>query len=450
MNFDLALAHYLYSLLPFLFQIVIAEGIFVFGLKRRKFFIVRLVSGLTLCAAAAFLVSVLMALVPHFLFGSAMYIVMFSITLLVLWQCFDEKIGTLLFCGVAAYTAQNMAYRLYCIAEVNGLVWRLAEHVGWRWASEILSDAALIAVYVAVFFLFARRIKKYSLARLHSRNILLISALTLSVTVLLCSWTNNYYWHHMMLLTINFVFSFLCCVFILSLQWGMLENLGLRQDIEVIRQMWRNDKRQYEISKQSMDIVNIKCHDLKHRIKGLRAGDGISEEELEEMEKAVKLYDARVSTGCIPLDVILTEKSMQCQKSEINLSCMADGKSLSFMRASELYTLFGNMFSNAIEAVEKVSDKSRRLIDFTVRRIGDMLIIQIENYFDGQIRFKDGLPLTSSADRVNHGYGMKSMKMLTQKYGGEMSVSADCDVYRLKIMLPVPDAKEAQELKDVG
>ena len=55
MNFDLALAHYLYSLLPFLFQIVIAEGIFVFGLKRRKFFIVRLVSGLTLCAAAAFL-----------------------------------------------------------------------------------------------------------------------------------------------------------------------------------------------------------------------------------------------------------------------------------------------------------------------------------------------------------------------------------------------------------
>ena len=108
------------------------------------------------------------------------------------------------------------------------------------------------------------------------------------------------------------------------------------------------------------------------------------------------------------------------------------------------------MFSNAIEAVEKVSDKSRRLIDFTVRRIGDMLIIQIENYFDGQIRFKDGLPLTSSADRVNHGYGMKSMKMLTQKYGGEMSVSADCDVYRLKIMLPVPDAKEAQELKDVG
>ena len=44
----------------------------------------------------------------------------------------------------------------------------------------------------------------------------------------------------------------------------------------------------------------------------------------------------------------------------------------------------------------------------------------------------------------------KSMKMLNQKYGGEMSVSADCDVYRLKIMLPVPDAKEAQELKDVG
>ncbi len=450
MNFEAVIWQYLHALLPVFFQLAVAEGLFVFGLKRRKFFWLRLSAGLLICLASLFLIAVLMVLSPHFLVGALLYFIIFALTVLVLWQCFDEKFGTLLFCGVAAYSAQNMCYRLYCVAELSGLLWALSNVVGWTAAYHLLSNVILVTEYVVIYLLFARRMKKYSLARLHQRNILLISGVTLVVTVLLCAWTNVYYYQHFPLLIIISLFSVLCCVFILGLQSGMLENISLKHDIEVIEQMWKNDKRQYEIAKENMDVINVKCHDLKHRLKELRLSDGeVSREELLEIENAVAIYDAKVNTGCDPLDVILTEKSLQCRKNGIKLSCMADGKYLKFMSSGELYSLFGNMLSNAIEAVKKVEDTERRVIAFTVRRLGEMLFIQIENYFDGKIVFKDGLPQTVKRDRLNHGYGVKSMRMLTAKYGGDMTVDVDCDVYRLKIMLPLPENRQSvAKLKD--
>lgn len=452
MDFEAIIWLYLHSLLPVFVQMTVAEGLFVIGFKRKKFFWIRLTSGVAICLAIVFLMAVAYAFLYNFIIGTLIYLVMFMATVLVMWQCFDEKFLTLLFCGVAAYNAQNLGYRLFCIGELSGFVAQMANVVGWSATYGIVSSGIFIIEYVLIYILFARRIKKLALARLHNLKVLFISGVTLIVTILLCSWTNMYYYQHIPLLIINALFAVLCCSFILCLQSGMLENLIIRRDVEVIEQMWKNDKLQYEIAKESIDVINVKCHDLKHRIKELRLSDGeVSREELQELEDAIKMYDSKVNTGCDPLDVILTEKSFLCRKEEIKLTCMADGKALNFMRPSELYSLFGNMLSNAIEAVRKVRDEELRVIAFTVRHIGDMLVIQIENYFDGKIEFKDGLPVTRKFDRLNHGYGVKSMRMLVEKYGGDMSVNTDGNIYRLKIILPLPESKENQlALKDAS
>ena len=50
----------------------------------------------------------------------------------------------------------------------------------------------------------------------------------------------------------------------------MFENVKLKSDLETIRQLWEQDRRQYEAAKENIDLINIKCHDLKHKIKALR------------------------------------------------------------------------------------------------------------------------------------------------------------------------------------
>ena len=56
------------------------------------------------------------------------------------------------------------------------------------------------------------------------------------------------------------------------------------------------------------------------------------------------------ATGNHALDVILTEKSLICKQKEIKLTCMADGKQLAFMQTTDLYSIFGNLLNNSIEA----------------------------------------------------------------------------------------------------
>ena len=48
---------------------------------------------------------------------------------------------------------------------------------------------------------------------------------------------------------------------------------------------------------------------------------------------------------------------------------MMEGKLLSFMKQSDIYSLFGNAVDNAIKAVERLSDDERRYISVRVRTI---------------------------------------------------------------------------------
>lgn len=64
--------------------------------------------------------------------------------------------------------------------------------------------------------------------------------------------------------------------------------------------------------------------------------------------------------------------------------------------------------------------------------------IHIENYFDGQVKFIDGLPSTSKADKHYHGYGMRSMRLIAEKYGGGLNVAVQNDLFSLDIVIHVP------------
>jgi len=64
--------------------------------------------------------------------------------------------------------------------------------------------------------------------------------------------------------------------------------------------------------------------------------------------------------------------------------------------------------------------------------------IQVENRYIGEIRFRNGMPLTSKGDENYHGFGVKSIRSTAEKYGGSMRVTSRDQWFRLNILLPVP------------
>ena len=135
-----------------------------------------------------------------------------------------------------------------------------------------------------------------------------------------------------------------------------------------------------------------------------------------------------------------------CEKEGITLSCIADGRSLGFMKPVDLYSLFGNAIDNAMEAVRAIGDPERRSISLIVRRIGDMISVHVENYFSGSVAFgEDGMPLTSKEDKHNHGFGTRSMRLIVESYDGTISTNTQGDVFHLNALIPVQADTDSSE-----
>ena len=194
----------------------------------------------------------------------------------------------------------------------------------------------------------------------------------------------------------------------------------------VTSQLLDKAEEQYKQNKENVDLINIKCHDLKHQIRGLGNKANISQDTVKELENMISIYDSTIKTNNDALDLILTEKSLFCQKNKIDLKCYADCSKLGFINESDLYSLFGNMIDNAIEAVTKIENKDKRTISLIVRNALSCTSIFISNYFEGKIRLdRNGMPITSKQNKNYHGYGLKSIKMIVDKYNGCLLYTSD-------------------------
>jgi sensor histidine kinase regulating citrate/malate metabolism len=168
------------------------------------------------------------------------------------------------------------------------------------------------------------------------------------------------------------------------------------------------------------------------------ATDDHYKEELKKIGKLVDIYDTTPHSQNTALDVVLSGKMLTCSSRNIVITCIADGRRLGFIDDCDIYALFGNILDNAIEAVEHVTDPGKRMISLQISTQDDFLLIEEENYFAGPLKYENGLPITTKEDRTNHGFGMQSIQILTEKYDGLLKISTEDDVFSLSILIPIP------------
>ena len=218
-----------------------------------------------------------------------------------------------------------------------------------------------------------------------------------------------------------------------------VKEIQMRFEKDTLQNITNMQYQNYKLSKESIDIVNQKYHDLKHQINLLKTGADTEKagEYLEQMEREIKIYETQNKTGNKVLDTILTSKSMHCQRHGIELKFMGEGQLLNFMEDMDISALFGNMLDNAIESVVKIKDRQKRLISIHVIQERQFIRIRTENYCEEDVQFQDGLPVTTKKDKRFHGYGTKSIKKIVEKYGGSVMAGKTDNWFELKILIPM-------------
>jgi len=195
---------------------------------------------------------------------------------------------------------------------------------------------------------------------------------------------------------------------------------------------------QYRNYQDSLELIHMKYHDLKHQIAGLRmeTDEERRKKWIEAMEEEISTFETLNKTGNQVLDTILAAKIFHCRKHKIQFTCVADGKLLQFMHVTDVCSIFGNALDNAIEHVMMIPEE-KRLIHISVSSKKGFVFIKIENYCEEKLTFSNGKFIaTSKQDKENHGFGMKSICAAAEKYGGTVDFGQENNWFILKILLP--------------
>ena len=214
-----------------------------------------------------------------------------------------------------------------------------------------------------------------------------------------------------------------------------------KKELEAVQNVLQNQYTQYVQSKESIELINYKYHDLKHQIAVLRSEEDPKKREafLNQMEEEIRQYEAQNKTGNKVLDTVLTTKSLYCNKNGITFTCVADGTLLDFMDVMDICSIFGNALDNAIECEMKIPEKEKRLIHVTVSRQKAFLILRFENYCEEEVKYQGEALATTKKDKKYHGYGMKSIRYTVNKYGGAVTIDTKENWFDLKILIPIKE-----------
>ncbi len=384
-------------------------------------------------------------------YSSLMFLILFCLCVSSLFLLYETSWKRIFLISIVCYTTQHFSHELYAflghalnIIDSSYLGAYGSEPIDLSFIEMRYVFITLLYVVIHIisfslmYFIFGKKLYKIEV-KVNNNSLIIISTIILLVDILLNSLiVYNQVEYNKLNSMVICTYNLLSCFMVLYLMVYILDNKRLENELKMTAQLLQISENRYNQSKDNINLINLKCHDLKHQIHEYAGKVNISQSTVNDLEKMIEIYDSKVKTGNDCLDLILTEKSLLCQKKNINLTCLADCSKLSFISESDLYSLFGNAIDNAIEAVCKIEDIRKRNISVVVRNIHSFVSINIENYYEGNITLdENNLPISTKSDSNYHGFGTKSIDFIVKKYNGSLEISLDNNIFSLAILFSI-------------
>lgn len=356
------------------------------------------------------------------------HIILFALGLLIVWFCYDIDFVFALFLESLAF----VLIRLF--SDISDLVlYAVGES---RYESRIailVIFFALLAFIAGVYFLVSRRVGRYKKFSEYKALMVVFSIVDIVFAVVL----SQLVFANTLGTWVVSALRIVLCVALVALPFIIFSLADSRAEKDLYAQMLSQADRYRRQSSENIEAINIKYHDLKYRLAALREGESNEERNrlIADLERDLNIYGARADTGNSTLDVVLTEKGLLCNNYKIKFLTNINAAGLSVLHKGDLYVLMGNALDNAIEAVKGAAEE-KRIISLDIASRGDMVSICVENYCEVPPKIVNGLPQTTKDDKINHGFGVRSMRNIVETYGGQLYIDCGEHSFRLSVFLP--------------
>ena len=234
------------------------------------------------------------------------------------------------------------------------------------------------------------------------------------------------------------LFSVVCLLIFMFVGFMKFED---EEDLKLMGLNEKNSLRQIEMFKNHYNELARKEHDFKHHMKFIREClvNQKNDEALHYIEAVMgesaryQQLDYQINSGNIIVDMVLRDRLETMTENHIqtvvqvnlNNCCMED---------TDLCTMLGNLLDNAYEAAVQC-EEGKRWMHLDISSMKGMSMLTIENSCIAEPIVENGTMRSSKKEAVYHGFGMKNIQRIVDKYNGYMRYICNGDIFTVKIQI---------------
>lgn len=153
---------------------------------------------------------------------------------------------------------------------------------------------------------------------------------------------------------------------------------------------------------------------------------------LEELNQEYIYSENKIWTGNKVLDFLLNQKKSMAEQKDIEFLISTTVALKLPFSMSEICSLFGNLLDNSIEACERI-DIGKRWIRVRMNKKEGLFFIEIVNSIKDLPSEESGKLISTKPEKDVHGYGLKCVQRIVDKYEGILEYHMDTNQFQIDI-----------------
>lgn len=200
-------------------------------------------------------------------------------------------------------------------------------------------------------------------------------------------------------------------------------------DISMQSLQFEMEKQYYYDLTQKYIMSNKTFHDLKHKLYAIETlmneNFDLAKNEIKSACDIVESAQSMKYTGNDAVDSLLNSKITVAKEKGIDIKITSLMSNFTRFKIIDICVILGNIFDNAIVATDTVDDNKTIVLE--LKQIEERISITMTNPINENAVIKK--------DKYTHGYGLKSVQEIVEKYNGECRYGEHEKKFTINIML---------------
>ena len=227
-------------------------------------------------------------------------------------------------------------------------------------------------------------------------------------------------------------------IFILFIMARLSDSKELKHDNEILSQQLKLNMETVNSLTVSYDSQRKMTHDFNNHLETIRSLIAVKDysgaaDYIENIRKnAVPVLMVKSNNPAI--DAIMNYKYSQATAQNIVMDFSINDLSDMPLSKEDMVSMLGNALDNAIEAASKCANNKR--ISVKINRGEEETVISVRNTISEPVEIIDNHIKSTKENSLEHGYGLRNIETILNKYGASFVLSADYTWFSFCTVIP--------------